>query len=179
MKDKVQPLISIITPCYNAEKFIAQTIESVRNQTYSNWEMLIIDDCSTDNSKQIINRFSATDPRITLIELKENKGTAYAKNQGLDAAKGNFIAFIDADDVWLPEKIEKQVEVLKKTNAAICFTSYQLMDENSRLIQKIISAPAKVNLEKYLKTTIIGFSTSMINREITGDFSPILFQPTN
>jgi len=171
MKDTEQPLVSIITPCYNAEKFIAHTIESVRNQTYSNWEMLIIDDCSTDQSKQIINRFSATEHRIILIELKENKGTAYAKNQGIAAAKGNFIAFIDADDVWLPQKLEKQLEELKKTNAAICFTSYQLIDENSRLIQKVISAPKKVNLKKYLKTTIIGFSTSIINREITGDFS--------
>lgn len=167
----MQALISIITPCFNAEKFIAQTIESVRNQTYSNWEMLIIDDCSTDKSKEIINSFTTTDTRIKLIELKENKGTAYAKNQGLALAKGNFIAFIDADDVWLPQKLEKQMKVLMHTQAAICFTSYQLMDENSMLIQKVISAPPKVNLTKYLKTTIIGFSTSIINRQVTGEFS--------
>ena len=100
-----QPLVSIITPVYNAEKLIVETMQSVLEQTYTNWEHLLIDDCSSDNSAEVIKDFSKNDPRIKLISLSENRGAAVARNVGVDKASGDYIAFIDSDDVWAITKL--------------------------------------------------------------------------
>ena len=104
--------VSVITPMYNCEKFISETIESVLNQTYTNWEMIIIDDCSTDKSKQIAKQYIERDKRIRLIELKENSGAAVARNKGIEVSSGRFIAFLDGDDLWEPNKLEKQIQFM-------------------------------------------------------------------
>ena len=96
--------VSVITPMYNCEKFISETIESVLNQTYTNWEMIIIDDCSTDKSKQIVKQYIERDKRIRLIALNENSGAAVARNKGIEVSSGRFIAFLDGDDLWEPNK---------------------------------------------------------------------------
>ena len=101
--------VSVITPMYNCEKFISETIESVLNQTYTNWEMIIIDDCSTDKSKQIVKQYIERDKRIRLIALNENSGAAVARNKGIEVSSGRFIAFLDGDDLWEPNKLEKNV----------------------------------------------------------------------
>ena len=101
--------VSVITPMYNCEKFISETIESVLNQTYTNWEMIIIDDCSTDKSKQIVKQYIERDKRIRLIALNENSGAAVARNKGIEVSSGRFIAFLDGDDLWEPNKLEKQI----------------------------------------------------------------------
>lgn len=98
--------VSVITPMYNCEKFISETIESVLNQTYTNWEMIIIDDCSTDKSKQIVKQYIERDKRIRLIALNENSGAAVARNKGIEVSSGRFIAFLDGDDLWEPNKLE-------------------------------------------------------------------------
>ena len=104
--------VSVITPMYNCEKFISETIESVLNQTYTNWEMIIIDDCSTDKSKQIVKQYIERDKRIRLIALNENSGAAVARNKGIEVSSGRFIAFLDGDDLWEPNKLEKQIQFM-------------------------------------------------------------------
>ena len=104
--------VSVITPMYNCEKFISETIESVLNQTYTNWEMIIIDDCSTDKSKQIVKQYIERDKRIRLIALNENSGAAVARNKGIEVSSGRFIAFLDGDDLWEPNKLEKQIKFM-------------------------------------------------------------------
>lgn len=159
-------LVSIITPSYNSSKYVKKTIESVLNQTYQNWEMIIVDDCSSDNSNEIINEYTKQDSRIKLINLSKNVGAAMAKNTGLHKAKGRFIAFIDSDDIWHEKKLETQINFMKINNYAISFTSYELINENSKIINKTIKAVNCLSMKDYVKNTAIGFSTSMIDKEL-------------
>lgn len=132
-KDEI--LVSVITPLYNAEKYIAQTIEGVISQTYKNWEMIIVDDCSTDNSRNIVKNYQNKDNRIKLIKLEANfGGPARPRNIGIENAKGKYIAFLDADDVWLPHKLEKQIAYLEEnSDIDICHTLANVIDENSKI----------------------------------------------
>lgn len=109
----MEKLISIITPSFNSEKFISETIQSVQNQTYKNWELLIVDDCSEDKTVEIIEAFVQNDKRIQLFQLHNNQGTGFARNHALSLAKGRFIAFLDADDLWKPEKLTTQIDFMK------------------------------------------------------------------
>lgn len=129
-------LVTIITPMFNAERYISETIESVINQTYQNWRMIVVDDCSTDNSRDIVKTYEKNDSRIILIKLERNfGGPAKPRNVGLQNAKGKYIAFLDADDVWLPTKLEKQVDFLESTpNIDIVHSAAYTIDENSNLI---------------------------------------------
>lgn len=165
-----EPLVSIITPVYNAEMFLSDTIKSVQNQTYKNWEILLIDDCSKDNSAQIIKEFQKYDNRIKYIKLKKNSGASVSRNEGIRNAKGRFIAFVDSDDVWKPEKLEIQIKYMLKENLGFTFTSYRYMKENGELTNKIAKAPSKINYNGLLKNTIIGCSTVVIDREIVDYF---------
>jgi len=124
-------LISIIIPVYNSEKYITETIESVLAQTYTNWEMIIVDDCSTDRSKEIIREFTEQEDRIRFIEFEENLGTGKARDVALQKAKGRFVAFLDSDDMWLPGKLEKQIRFMTENNYPISFTSYKMIDEET------------------------------------------------
>lgn len=163
-------LVSIITPAFNSSRFIKYSIESVINQTYKIWEMIIVDDHSIDNTVDIVKSYVQKDNRIKLFELKENHGPAIARNIALNHAKGNFIAFLDSDDIWLPLKLEKQITFFKAYDYPICFTSYELIDECNHKMKKVINAVNSLDLQHYLKNTRIGFSTSMINKDIVGNF---------
>ena len=165
-----EPLVSIITPVYNAERFLSDTIKSVQNQTYKNWEILLIDDCSKDNSAQIIKEFQKYDNRTKYIKLKKNSGASVSRNEGIRNAKGRFIAFVDSDDIWKPEKLEIQIKYMLKENLGFTFTSYRYMKENGELTNKIAKAPSKINYNGLLKNTIIGCSTVVIDREIVDYF---------
>lgn len=165
-----EPLVSIITPVYNAERFLSDTIKSVQNQTYKIWEILLIDDCSKDNSAQIIKEFQKYDNRIKYIKLKKNSGASVSRNEGIRNAKGRFIAFVDSDDIWKPEKLEIQIKYMLKENLGFTFTSYRYMKENGELTNKIAKAPSKINYNGLLKNTIIGCSTVVIDREIVDYF---------
>lgn len=165
-----EPLVSIITPVYNAERFLSDTIKSVQNQIYKNWEILLIDDCSKDNSAQIIKEFQKYDNRIKYIKLKKNSGASVSRNEGIRNAKGRFIAFVDSDDIWKPEKLEIQIKYMLKENLGFTFTSYRYMKENGELTNKIAKAPSKINYNGLLKNTIIGCSTVVIDREIVDYF---------
>ena len=163
-------LVSIITPSYNSANFIKECVDSVLNQSYSHWEMIIVDDCSEDDSKKIISLFANNDSRIRAIFLDQNIGPAKARNIALTKAKGSYIAFLDSDDLWHPEKLEKQVSFMLNNNIAFSFTTYQLISEDGSTSMNIIKAPKAVNYQAYLKNTIIGCLTVMLDREKIGYF---------
>lgn len=154
-------MITIITPLYNAEKFIAETIESVLSQTYTNWEMIIVDDCSTDGSVDIARKYIEKDDRVKLIVFEKNQGQAVARNTGICSAKGRYIAFLDSDDVWLPNKIKIQIDFMKQTGAALSYTAYQKIDECGKhggIVSRMKLEPIYSDL---LRENIIGCSTVM------------------
>lgn len=162
-------LVSIITPVYNAENFIADTIESVINQTYTEFEMLLVDDCSKDQSKLVIDKYTS-DSRIKYVKLSENSGAAVARNKGLELAKGKYIAFIDSDDVWHNDKLEKQIQFMIENNYGFTYTNFEFMDENGELKKKSPKLPDKLDYKGLLKNTAIACSTVCINRDLVGDF---------
>ncbi len=156
-----KPLVSIIVSVFNAEKFLKDTIKTIKGQTYTNWEAIFIDDCSTDNSAKIIK--AEKDPRIKLITKKANSGSAETRNVGISKAKGKYICFLDADDSWKPEKLEKQIAFVEKTDAAFSFTGYEFADENCKPNGKKVFVPEKMNYEQALKNTTIFISTVMFD----------------
>ena len=162
-------LVSIITPSYKSEKFISQTIESVLGQTYQNWEIIIVDDVSPDNSNKIIEEYSKKDSRIKLIKLEKNSGAAVARNIAIEESKGRYIAFLDADDIWKPEKLEKQIEFMRKNNYAFTYTAYEKVDENGVVFGKI-GVPLKVSYNQLLRTCVIGCLTAVYDREKLAKF---------
>lgn len=163
MEQNYNILVSIITPVYNSEKYISDTIESVLSQTYKNWEMIIADDCSNDKTAEIIKTYS--DTRIKYLKLGENSGAAIARNKALDIVKGKFVAFLDADDMWKPDKLEKQLNFMLNNNIGFSFTGYEIIKDSKN---KIIRVPQEINYSQFMKNTIIGTLTVMINTEITG-----------
>lgn len=166
-----EPLVSIITPVYNAERFLDDTIKSIQNQTYKNWELVLVDDCSKDGSADMIKEFQAKDDRIRYIKLEKNSGASVSRNTGIKNAKGRFIAFVDSDDIWQPEKLKIQIEYMLENKLGFTFTSYRYMKEDGRLTKKVAKAPKKINYRGLLKNTIIGCSTVVIDKEIVGEFS--------
>ena len=163
-------LVSIITPCYNSELYIEDCINSVLAQSYDKWEMIIVDDFSSDGSMEKIMLLSDFDSRIRIIKLEENHGAAIARNIALKDAKGSFIAFLDADDFWEPLKLESQINFMIKNNIAFSFTSYTITSKFGDITNKIVKAPKEMSYKSYLKNTIIGCLTVVINRKITGSF---------
>lgn len=161
-------MISIIVPAYNSSKHISKTIESVLTQTFSDWEMLIVDDCSTDNTVEIVSAFA--DERIKLIRNDINTGAAGARNKAIRIAKGPYIAFLDSDDMWLPEKLEKQLAFMKNNDLAFSFTAYECVSESADKLLYSVKAKESFSYKKFLKNTAIGTLTVMINRDKTGDF---------
>jgi teichuronic acid biosynthesis glycosyltransferase TuaG len=165
-----QPMISIITPSYNASEFIGRTIESVQKQTFQEWEMLIVDDCSSDDTREKVGQYASEDPRIQLICLEENGGAAVARNTALKRAKARYVAFLDSDDCWKPEKLERQLQFMRENGYAFTFTGYELVAPDGEPLHKKVAAPAEISYTGLLKNTIIGCLTVMIDRNQTGQF---------
>ncbi len=136
-------LVSIITPSYNTARYIAETIKSVQVQTYTNWEMIIVDDCSTDNTDEIVAQFLA-DTRIRYLKNERNSGAAVSRNYALREAKGKWIAFLDSDDTWLPEKLEKQVGFMERSGCSFSYTNYEEMDADSNPTGVTVTGPKKI-----------------------------------
>lgn len=168
--------ISIITPLYNGEKYIEETILSVIKQTYNNWEMLIVDDCSSDNSPNIVKKYVEQDKRIKHIRLEKNSGAAIARNKAIEIAEGEYIAFLDSDDLWKKEKLEKQINFMKENNYAISFTEYEEINENGKKLNILIKSPQKpVTYRSYLLTNPIGCLTGMYSVKKLGKvYMPLL-----
>lgn len=162
------PLVSVIMPSYNAENYIAQSIESVLSQTYQNWELIITDDCSSDHTPEIVQSYCDKDQRIDFKIAKQHSGIAGTRNQCLARVKGRFVAFLDNDDLWYPEKIEKQVRFMLENGYSFAYSEYELMNEDGTPKGKTIHTAGVIDYDKYLKNTIIGSGTIMLDVEKTG-----------
>ena len=177
MKNANRALVSVIVPVFNAEKYIKRTVESVKAQTYDNWELILVNDCSSDNSLKIILDLADKDKRIKVISLDKNSGTAVARNMGIKAAKGKYISFLDADDLWKPEKIEKQLNFMQEKKCAFSFSGYEFGDENAVPNGIIVRVPEKINYKQALKNTTICTCTVMFDlSQLTKDD---ITMPTN
>lgn len=161
----MEEMVSIIVPVYRAASYIAETIEMVIRQTYKNWELILVDDCSPDNSAEIIHGMQSSheDESIRLIRKERNEGAAKARNTGIEAAKGRYIAFLDADDIWLPEKLERELAFMKEKHAAFAFTAYEFGDENARGTGKVVAVPEQLTYRKALTRTVIFTTTVMFD----------------
>lgn len=148
-------LVSIITPVYNSEKYIRETILSVQRQDYKNWELFLVDDCSSDLSADIIKSISNRDSRVKYVKLKENSGAAVARNEGLRLSKGRYIAYLDADDMWYPSKLSKQIQFMNDNNAIFSCCDYERIEEDGTPLNKVIRMPKKITYEQLLRNTII------------------------
>lgn len=167
-------IASIITPSHNCAPFISETICSVLNQSFSDWEMIIVDDCSADNSVEVIQSFVEQDSRINLIRLSEKSGAAVARNAAIEAATGRFIAFLDSDDLWMPNKLEKQVQFMLDQDVAFSFSAYEKIDETGKVFG-YIGVPKKTGYHDLLKTCSIGCLTAMYDVEKLGK----VYMPVN
>lgn len=169
-------LISIVVPVYNAAAYLEQTIDMVIRQTYPEWELLLVDDCSTDQSVEIIRKAvfenEALPPqikdRIHLIHKEKNEGAALARNTGIREAKGRYLAFLDADDVWFTDKLSKELAFMKEKNAAFVFCSYEFGDEAAQPTGKVVHAPEMLTYRKALSRTVIFTTTVLFDIEKTG-----------
>lgn len=161
-------LVSVVMPNYNSEKYIAETIHSVISQTYTNWELLIVDDCSTDNSTEIIREIQKKDNRIKLFVNESNRGAAYSRNVALREAKGKWVAFLDSDDMWIAEKLEKQISFMKENGYLFSYTDYIRIDEDSLDMNIRITGPKKIGKRKMYRYCYIGCLTVMYDAEKIG-----------
>jgi len=162
-----EPLVSIIMPLYNCEKFIAEAIESVLSQTYHHWELIVVDDRSTDSSRSIVESYVYKDSRIKLINLDLNTGPTKARNRAIKEAKGRYIAFLDSDDIWLSAKLEEQISFLNKHDLVLTYSAYETMDENSVYINTRHSLPF-ISYEDMLKSNQIGNLTGIYDVDYFG-----------
>ena len=170
-----EPLVSVIMPAFNAAAYISEAIASVQNQTYKNWELFVIDDFSTDETCSLVEKIIEQEPRIQLLKNLKNEGAGGTRNKGISAAKGDFIAFLDADDLWLPEKLEIQLNSMKENHLAMSFSSYHLISENGEYLSKGILALPKLTYKKLLKANYVGNLTGMYDVSKTGKiYSPLL-----
>ena len=163
--------VSVITPAYNASHFLEETVKSVQAQTFADWEMIIVDDCSNDGTYSLARRLAEMDGRIIILKNEKNSGVAATRNRALDVASGEYIAFLDSDDLWLPEKLEKQVAFMDKGQYVLTYTNYQKFDSGTgKRNNKIIRAPATMTAKRIYGNTSIGCLTVMVNRNKTGAF---------
>lgn len=166
-----KPLVSILIPSFNSERFIAEAIGSVQQQTYQNWEMIIVDDASTDETMDVISKIMATDNRIQLQVLENNSGTGVARNTALAKAKGKYMAFLDADDLWKPEKLEKQIAFMQTNNLPFTFSFYDCIDEQGKSLNKRVEAPRNLSYRQLFFCNYVGNLTGIYDVDYFGKIS--------
>lgn len=160
-------LVSIITPAYNSSKFISETINSIINQTYTNWELLITDDLSTDNTIEIVESYAKNDSRIKLFKLEKNSGAAIARNNSIKFAKGRYITFCDSDDKWKKNKLELQLKFMQENELVFSFSDYEVIDENNNY-QRYVKCPKKLTYKKLLRNNYVGCLTAIYDTKFLG-----------
>ena len=163
----MSPEVSVITPTYNAQEFIVETISSVQNQSFQDWEMVIVDDHSTDGTAQMINDAAAGDARIIPVLRKENGGAAEARNAGIRRARGRYIAFLDADDLWLSNKLERQLAFMRDGDLPFVFSAYHVIDKSGKIVGNV-QVPETVNYRQLLLTNVIGCLTAIYDSKQLG-----------
>lgn len=167
------PVVSVITPAYNAAKFIRHTVVSVLAQTMADFEMMIVDDCSEDGIADAVQTASGGDERVRYLRHKVRKGPSGARNTALESARGRFVAFLDSDDLWLPMKLEVQLRFMQEAKAAVTYTSYRRISANGDVISGLIPIPPSLDYRHLLKNTAIATSTAIVDREQVGPFQMI------
>lgn len=163
--NKKEAIVSIIMPAYNCEKYVVEAINSVLAQTYKNWELLVLDDGSKDNTLQVIKEFSKKDSRIKALPNGKNMGVSATRNRGIELATGEWIAFLDSDDMWESKKLEKQLEVAKEKEAEFLFTGSSYINEQGEPFKGIFEVPAKVNYKKLRNQNVISCSSVLVKRK--------------
>ena len=163
-KDKV----TVVTPTWNSAKYIRETIKSVQEQTYRNWEMVIVDDCSTDNTVEVIKEIAKADSRIRLIEQKQNQGAAVARNVAVQNGTGRYVAYLDSDDLWKPEKLEKQIRFMQDKDCGFSCTSYEVIDYSGKSLNKFIYMLEQVNYKGFLTNNLLQTVGIMIDTNKVG-----------
>jgi teichuronic acid biosynthesis glycosyltransferase TuaG len=163
-----KPLVSVITPAYNSGRFIEATILSVLNQTFSDWELVIADDKSTDDTCRIVQGYARQDARVRLEIAERNRGPGPTRNRAIQLARGRYLAFLDSDDLWDAEKLERQLAFMRTEGHAFSFTGYRVISEAGEMIGEIPYIPERMRYEDLLKRTAIGCLTVMLDRERTG-----------
>ncbi|MBQ8783088.1 MAG: glycosyltransferase family 2 protein [Clostridia bacterium] len=166
----VDGLVSVITPVYNAERFITTAVESVMKQTYKNIEIILVDDCSNDSSAGIINELCKKYPNIVYHLQEKNMGAGVARNKALELAQGQYAAFLDSDDIWKEEKIAKQIELMQKTGAPLCYTAIEMIDESGSLVKSKRKVKEICDYSYLLHNTVIPTSGLVVDRKQCGDF---------
>lgn len=161
------PVVSVITPMFNCEEFLSLTIAAVQRQTFQSWEMILVDDCSSDSSCELAKSFSEKDDRVRLIRLPNNSGAAVARNTAIEAAKGRYIAFLDSDDLWLPNKLDVQIAWMQENDYPFTFSSYEKIDETGSPFGRI-GVPSRVDYKRLLKGCEIGCLTAIYDTEKLG-----------
>ncbi|TDO83866.1 glycosyltransferase involved in cell wall biosynthesis [Flavobacterium chryseum] len=161
-------LVSIITPTFNAEKYIRATLQSVLDQSYHNWEMILVDDASTDDTVKIIKAFAEKDNRFKLFKLDKNSGNGFARNVALEKATGKYIAYLDADDLWIPTKLEKQIQFLKANNLPFTFSFYDCIDEDGNSLNRRVEAPLNLTYNQLFFCNYVGNLTAIYDAEYFG-----------
>ncbi len=171
----MEDLVSVVIPMHNNQDFIKQTLDSVLNQTYKNLEIIMVDDCSTDSTCQIVEPYARDCDQISLVRQTVNQGAAVTRNEAIARARGRYIAFLDSDDVWKPEKLVKQLAYFEKAGGVICYTGIDIMDESGAVVKPDRKVIERVDYKFLLKNTIIATSTVIVDRKISGDFAmPLL-----
>ena len=166
----MRQLVSVITPTYNCGAFIGKTIESVQAQSYTDWEMVIVDDCSADNTREVVERYAEKDSRIHYHILPENSGAAVARTKAMQLAKGDFMAFLDSDDLWMPDKLQRQLDFMQNNGYAFTCTAYEQIDEDGILLNKTVKTVKKTNYNRLLLDCPVGNSSVMYNVNAIGKF---------
>lgn len=162
------PLVSIVTPLYNCEKYIEETIQSVFNQTYKNWEMIIVDDCSKDSGVKIVEKYKKLDKRVKLFCNRQNLGGAETRNEAIKKAQGKYIAFLDSDDIWKKDKLEKQIKFMEKNNYDFSHTEYERIGEKNEKLNIFSKISKKIDYKTLLYQNTIGCLTAIYNAEKLG-----------
>lgn len=170
-------LVSIVTPTYNSAKYIRETVKSVQDQTYSNWEMIIVDDCSKDDTVAIVKELQKQDDRIRLIVSDVNGGPAISRNKGIKQVQGSFMTFLDADDIWFPDFIETSIKTIEKTGIHFVFSSYRRSNEDLEFVYSDFIVPDKVTYTDILKTNSISCLTAFLDIKTLGKkFMPEVYK---
>ena len=164
------PVVSVIMPAYNVEQYVEEAIRSVMGQTFRNWELFVIDDCSADATASVAERVAREDSRVTVVRNEQNMGVAKSRNRGLDLCRGSYIALLDSDDAWMPEKLEKQLARITGTGADLVYTSYAIVDADGDRVTADYIVPEATTFESLLRENTIGCSTVLLTRETAEKF---------
>ncbi len=164
-------LVSVITPVFNASRFLSRLIQSVKNQKGIRYEHIIVDDCSTDNSLALLGLLATDDERIKIIHMANNCGVVEARNVAISHAKGRYLAFLDADDIWMPDKLKIQLHFMQENNAALSFTDYRFISEDGSKVGRLLRGPSRIGWTLHHVTRYLGCLTIMVDREKCPDFS--------